>query len=119
MRELLFMSLFCEKIAENMGYAENAFERIKEVVKNMLYCYHNNREDDGMIDAKSIGIMIRELRVKKGIMQEQLSGLAALGRTHYSKIERGLRSPNVDTLFKIVFALNMKPHELVEIIEKM
>lgn len=68
MRELLFMSLFCEKIAENMGYAENAFERIKEVVKNMLYCWYNNREDDGMIDAKSIGIMIRELRVKKGIM---------------------------------------------------
>ncbi len=51
-----------------MGYAENAFERIKEVVKNMLYCWYNNREDDGMIDAKSIGIMIRELRVKKGIM---------------------------------------------------
>mgnify|MGYP004584176543 CR=1 FL=1 len=36
MRELLFMSLFCEKIAENMGYAENAFECIKETVKNML-----------------------------------------------------------------------------------
>ena len=34
MRELIFMSLFCEKIAENMGYAENAFERIKEAVKN-------------------------------------------------------------------------------------
>lgn len=65
MRELLFMSLFCEKIAENMGYAENV-----------------------------------------------------LDRTHYSKIERGLRSPNVDTLFKIVFALNMKPNELVEIIEE-
>lgn len=65
MRELLFMSLFCEKIAENMGYAENT-----------------------------------------------------LDRTHYSKIERGSRSPNVDTLFKIVFALNMKPHELVEIIEE-
>ena len=71
-----------------------------------------------MIDAKSIGIIIRELRVKKGITQEQLSGLAALDRTHYSKIERGLRSPNVDTLFKIVFALNMEPHELVEIIEE-
>lgn len=65
MRELLFMSLFCEKIAENMGYVGNA-----------------------------------------------------LDRTHYSKIEHGSRSPNVDTLFKIVFALNMKPHELVEIIEE-
>ena len=34
MRELLFMSLFCEKIAENVGYAENAFERIKEPSKH-------------------------------------------------------------------------------------
>ena len=33
------MSLFCEKIAENMGYAENAFERIKETAKNMLDCF--------------------------------------------------------------------------------
>lgn len=90
----------------------------KEIIRNLLNDYHNNREDDGMIDAKSIGIIIRELRVKKGITQEQLSGLAALDRTHYSKIERGLRSPNVDTLFKIAFALNMKPHELVEIIEE-
>ena len=39
MRELLFMSLFCEKIAENMGYAENAFERIKEAIKKMLGCF--------------------------------------------------------------------------------
>lgn len=39
MRELLFMSLFCEKIAENVGYAENAFERIKEAIKNMLGCF--------------------------------------------------------------------------------
>ena len=71
-----------------------------------------------MIDAKSIGIMIRELRVKKGITQEQLSGLAALDRTHYSKIERGLRSPNVDTLFKIVFALNMNRVNWLKLLKK-
>ena len=72
-----------------------------------------------MIDAKSIGIIIRELRVKKGITQEQLSGLAALDRTHYSKIERGLRSPNVDTLFKIAFALNMNRMNWLKLLKKM
>ena len=49
--------------------------------------------------------------------QEQLSGLATLDRTHYSKIERGLRCPTIDTVFKIAFALDMKPHELIKILE--
>lgn len=71
-----------------------------------------------MLDAERIGAVIRELREKKGLTQEQLSGLAALDRTHYSKIERGLRSPTIDTIFKISSALDMKPHELIQIIEE-
>lgn len=71
-----------------------------------------------MLSAEKIGTIIRELREKKGLTQEQLSGLATLDRTHYSKIERGLRSPTIDTLFKISSALDMKPHELIKIIEE-
>ena len=59
-----------------------------------------------------------QLRREKGLTQEQLSGLAALDRTHYSKIERGLRSPTLDTIFKIAFALDMEPHELIQVIER-
>ena len=55
---------------------------------------------------------------KKGSTQEVVSGLAGLDRTHYSKIERGLRSPTLDTLFRIAQALDMKPHELLLEIEK-
>lgn len=50
--------------------------------------------------------------------QEVLSGLAGLDRTHYSKIERGLRSPTIDTLFKIAHALDVPPHEMILQIEK-
>lgn len=53
----------------------------------------------------------------KGMSQEVLSGLAGLDRTHYSKIERGLRSPTIDTLFKIAHALNIPPHEIMKTIE--
>lgn len=53
-----------------------------------------------MLDTKAVGKTIQGLRRKKGLTQEQLSGLAALDRTHYSKIERGLRSPTLDTIFK-------------------
>ena len=71
-----------------------------------------------MIQAEVIGHILQVLRKNKGLTQEQLSGLATLDRTHYSKIERGLRNPTIDTVFKIASALDMKPHELVKIIEE-
>ena len=71
-----------------------------------------------MISAEQIGAILRQLREKRGLTQEELSGLAALDRTHYSKIERGLRSPTLDTIFKISFALDLKPHELIRVMEE-
>ncbi len=70
-----------------------------------------------MIDAVWIGQVLREHREEKGMSQEVLSGLAGLDRTHYSKIERGLRSPTLDTLFKIAQALDIPPHKLVKAME--
>ena len=71
-----------------------------------------------MVDRMLVGEVLRRLREEKGKTQEVLSGLAGLDRTHYSKIERGLRSPTLDTLWKVAHALDLKPHELVEEIEK-
>lgn len=70
-----------------------------------------------MLNAEIIGSVLKELRKNKGLTQEQLSGLAILDRTHYSKLERGLRSPTIETLFKIAQALDMKPHKIIKIIE--
>ena len=70
-----------------------------------------------MVDTATIGKAIQNLRISKGLSQEVLSGLANLDRTHYSKIERGLRSPTIDTLFKIANALDIPPHEIVIAIE--
>lgn len=71
-----------------------------------------------MANAVIIGTILKELRNNKGLTQEELSGLAALDRTHYSKLERGLRNPTMETLFKIADALDIKPHEIVKIIER-
>lgn len=71
-----------------------------------------------MISAALVGQVIRRYRKTKGITQEVLSGLADLDRTHYSKIERGLRSPTLETFFKIAGALDIAPHELLIEIEK-
>lgn len=71
-----------------------------------------------MIRAGLVGHVIQECRQNRGLSQEVLSGLATLDRSHYSKIERGLRNPTIDTLFKIARALDMTPHELVIKIEE-
>lgn len=78
----------------------------------------NNRGDNYMINVKVIGKTIKKMRENKGLTQEVLSGLAGLDRTHYSKIERGLRSPTIETLFKIADALDIEPHEIMIEIEK-
>lgn len=70
-----------------------------------------------MIRAELVGEVIRKCRERKGMSQEVLSGLAGLDRTHYSKIERGLRNPTTDTIFRIAHALDMPPHKLVKEIE--
>ena len=71
-----------------------------------------------MVDAACVGAVIRTCRERKGLSQEVLSGLADLDRTHYSKIERGLRSPTIDTFFKIAHALDIPPHQLMKEVEK-
>lgn len=70
------------------------------------------------MDAAVVGGVIRSFREQRGMTQEVLSGLAGLDRTHYSKIERGLRCPTLETVFRIAGVLQIKPHVLVKAIEQ-
>ena len=92
--------------------------RTSDLIRALTHCYNSGERGGAMVDAALIGRVIQRLRRAKGMSQEVLSGLAGLDRTHYSKIERGLRSPTIDTLFNIAQALDMAPHEIVSAIEK-
>ena len=70
-----------------------------------------------MVDAVVIGKVIQGYREKKKLSQEVVSGLADIGRTHLSAIERGVRKPTLDTFFKIADALDIPPSELMKMIE--
>lgn len=70
-----------------------------------------------MLDAVTVGNVISTLRKEKGISQEVMSGLADIGRTHLSAIERGERKPTLETLYRISLALGMKMSEVVLRIE--
>ena len=70
-----------------------------------------------MLDAKIVGIVIQEYRERCGLSQDVVSGLADIGRTHLSAIERGVRKPTLETFFKLSEALDIKPHQLMKLIE--
>ncbi len=71
-----------------------------------------------MLDSKIVGNVIAEKRKQKGVSQEVLSGLADIGRTHLSAIERGERKPTLETLYRISQALDMKMSDIISEIEK-
>ena len=70
-----------------------------------------------MLDAVIVGKIIQEYREKKRLSQEVVSGLADIGRTHLSAIERGVRKPTLETFFKIADALDIKASDLMKSIE--
>ena len=72
---------------------------------------------DDMLDAKIVGQIIQERREKLGLSQEIVSGLAGIGRTHLSAIERGIRKPTLETFFRLAEAMNISPSELIKSIE--
>ena len=71
-----------------------------------------------MLDSKIVGEVIFEMRKNKGVSQEVLSGLAGIGRTHLSAIERGERKPTLETLYRISEALGIKMSDIIIEIEK-
>lgn len=72
---------------------------------------------DIQLNSVLVGKAISKARQNKGVTQEVLSGFADIGRTHLSAIERGERKPTLETLWRIAFALDMRPNELVRKIE--
>jgi transcriptional regulator with XRE-family HTH domain len=60
-----------------------------------------------------MGAELRKLREGAGLTQEQLSLRADLSRPHVSQLERDLKSPTVDTLFRICDALDASAADVV------
>ena len=67
--------------------------------------------------AGHVGEVIADFRKKKQLSQEVLSGLADIGRTHLSAIDRGERKPTLETLYRISCALDIKMSTIVAEIE--
>ena len=68
-------------------------------------------------DYRVTGQVIGRLRVQREMSQEALSGLAGIARSHLAMIENGRKKANVETLWPIAAALDMRMSELMRIVE--
>jgi transcriptional regulator with XRE-family HTH domain len=74
-----------------------------------------------MIEAEklgpTLGLVIGLLRQERSLSQEHLAHAAGLHRTSISLIERGCKSPTVNTLACIANALGIEPSKLLKMAE--
>lgn len=69
-------------------------------------------------DLIQFGLRLKNLRMERGLSQEQLGLIAELDRTYISGIERGIRNVGLINIFRIARALNILPAQLSSIEEK-
>ena len=67
---------------------------------------------------KAFGLVIGRLRTQKGLTQERMSGLAGIARSHLVELENGKKTVKLNTLWNIAYALDLKPSELIRLVEK-
>ena len=61
---------------------------------------------------KAFGDRIREVRLRKGLSQEQLARLAEIDRTYIGGIERGERNLGIKNVWRIADALGIPAADL-------
>lgn len=68
--------------------------------------------------ATIFGEVLKELRNEAGISQETLAYECELDRSFISMLERGLRMPTLETLFKLSKPLKKVPSDILKTIEE-
>ena len=66
---------------------------------------------------KRFGEVLRELRLKRGLSQEELAFESDLNRQFISLLELGQRSPSLQTVYKIADGLGISGSELLASME--
>ncbi len=65
----------------------------------------------------AFGDVMRSLRLKAGLSQEELSFRCGRHRTFVSVVERGKNAPSLTTIWLLAEALDVAPSELVRLVE--
>ena len=69
--------------------------------------------------SSSFGTVLRILRVSKGLSQEELAvRLGMNSNTHISHLESGAQTPNLDMVFRLAEALDVKASKIIIMMEE-
>lgn len=66
----------------------------------------------------TLGQVIKEVRQRLGLSQEELATKAGLHRTYISNIEQGERNPSLTTLTNLSAAMNLECSHLMQMVEQ-
>jgi transcriptional regulator with XRE-family HTH domain len=66
---------------------------------------------------EAFGVVLRSLRLDRGLSQEQLGNDSTSGRTYISELERGEKGASLKTVFRLAPHLGVSPAELVGLVE--
>ena len=65
------------------------------------------------------GLVLRILRISKGLSQEELAArLGMNSNTHISRLESGAQTPNLDMVFRLAEALEVKASQIITMMEE-
>ena len=67
---------------------------------------------------QKFGLVIRDLRIKKGVSQERLALDADIDRTYIGHIEKGNRNVSIEIVEKLAAYFQMPISELFKIVEE-
>jgi len=67
--------------------------------------------------AKVFGQVLKQRREFLNLSQEELAFEAGLHRTYISLLERGVKSPTLNVLFRLADALDIPPSQFIQEIE--
>lgn len=67
---------------------------------------------------RAFGRVLADLRRETGVSQEAFAFRCGVHRTYVSQLERGLKSPTLDTIASLAAALKVRPHQIIKMAEE-
>jgi len=68
--------------------------------------------------AKAFGEELRNARTERGLSQETLGFESGYHRTYISLLERGLKTPSLQTVFRLSYVLGIAPSEFIARVQR-
>jgi len=68
---------------------------------------------------EAFGRVLRTVRTERGMSQETLGHESESGRTYVSELERGIKGPSLNMVFRLATALGMKAPDLIGRVERL